>query len=415
MEAVPLIVNLDGGLLVSHPVLESVAALLGDKPELLLLVPVWLLRGRAHLTKQLSTRVSLNASLLPYHGQFWEWLKKERGRRSAIYMITSVDESNARALAEHLGVFDGFVPNYRQADQAEDARFGHESGIFDQVFDYAGSSRADLGAWSHCRNGIVIDASESVRRRAAATGRDMLVFAGESAGFHTYARALRLQQWPKNLLIFVPLITSHQLQNLRSVGAALLAAAAFSLCASSVYVVNDLADLAADRKHPTKRQRAFASGRLSLSAGAALWALTLGAAAALSIALPSSFRWVLCAYLILTCLYSVWLKRIVLIDVFVLAALYTSRLVAGSAAYSIELSYWLLSFSMFLFLSLGYCKRAVELLKMRSNRQHATPGDARLSCIGRRTSNHVRRCQWICLRAGSAALYTEQRRFDSVS
>ena len=351
---VPLIVLLDDSLLVSNPLSESVAALIGERPAMLLVIPVWLLKGCAHLKQQLSSRGSLNASLLPYHEEFWEWLKKERCRRTSIYMVTSAGESDARAIAEHLGVFDGFVPNYKHAGQSKTGTFSHRSGIFDEVFDYAGSSFVRSEMWSKKRS--------------------MFVFTRKSAGPQTYASALRLNQWPKNLLIFVPLITSHQLHNLQSVGSALLATAVFSLCASSVYVLNDLADLASDRKHLIKRHRAFASGRLSLSTGPVLLILALSAAAALSLFLTPSFRLVLCGYLVLTWIYSVWLKRVVLIDVFVLAALYTSRLVAGSSAYGIELSNWLLSFSMFLFLSLGYCKRAAELLKMRGNSQHTTPG-----------------------------------------
>ena len=334
---VPLIVGLDGGLLLTRPLHESIAALLSVNPAFLFLIPVWLMKGFSHIKQQLATRVSLDASVLPYNQEFWQWLKEERRNRTTIYMVTSATESDARAIAGHLGLFDGFVANYRHADSIKNKRLSHESGIFDRVFDYAGNS----------------EVPELLQVRVSETGRDLTKFAVKRPGWRTYAHAMRVHQWPKNLLVFVPLITSHQLLNPRLLGSAVLAAVAFSLCASCVYVINDLTDLKADRTHSTKRHRAFASGKLALPLASTVRPFAVRVGMPVDFFLPPLFRWVLCAYLMLTCLYSVWLKKIVLIDVFVLAGLYTSRLIAGSAAYGVELSNWLLSFSMFLFLKSG--------------------------------------------------------------
>ena len=187
-------------------------------------------------------------------------------------------------------------------------------------------------------------------------------------------QALRLHQWAKNLLIFVPLITSHQITKQSMFLSALVAWISFSFCASAVYVLNDLLDLTVDRSHPVKRNRPFASGALSVNTGKWIAAVALCAAASVAMWLPPMFRLVLLGYFLITFSYSMWLKRVVLLDVFVLAGLYTLRLIAGKTAYHVELSTWLLSFSMFLFLSLGFAKRTSELLHLRSSQGEAAPG-----------------------------------------
>jgi len=174
-------------------------------------------------------------------------------------------------------------------------------------------------------------------------------------------RALRPHQWAKNVLVFVPLAGAHRLgegERLRSVA---LAFAAFSLTASAVYVLNDLADLASDRLHPRKRSRPFASGALAPGVGKALVPALLAGAVAVALSLPHLFGLVLLGYWLATLAYSWGLKRRPVLDVLLLASLYTARLYAGGAASGVPVSEWLATFSMFLFLSLAFLKRAVEL------------------------------------------------------
>jgi 4-hydroxybenzoate polyprenyltransferase len=176
------------------------------------------------------------------------------------------------------------------------------------------------------------------------------------------ARALRLHQWAKNLLVLVPLLTSHRLVDGPSATAALFAFIAFCLTASAVYLGNDLIDLEDDRRHPTKRLRPLASGELSVAmAWGLIPALLVGAASVALLTLPWQFGAILAAYVAANFLYSFALKRIALVDVFVLAGLYTLRILAGAAAIGVPVSHWLLALSLFAFLSLACAKRFVEV------------------------------------------------------
>jgi 4-hydroxybenzoate polyprenyltransferase len=190
------------------------------------------------------------------------------------------------------------------------------------------------------------------------------VFNGRPQGLKSYVRALRLHHWLKNLLVFVPLLTAHRFSEPAMLARNFLAFLSFGLCASSVYLINDMVDLPADRRHPWKRHRPFAAGELSLFLGIASIPLLLGSSLLVSLMLPRPFLGMLVIYYLLTLGYSFTLKRIVLLDVIVLAGLYTMRIMAGSASIAIWPSPWLLAFSTFLFVSLALVKRYAELLTM---------------------------------------------------
>jgi 4-hydroxybenzoate polyprenyltransferase len=178
-------------------------------------------------------------------------------------------------------------------------------------------------------------------------------------------RALRPHQWVKNALIVVPLLAAHGSRDAHSVMAVVLAAVAFCACASSVYILNDLLDLEADRAHQRKRKRPFASGDLSIAAGLALFPVLLALGVVISLLLPVKFQLVFAGYYALTCAYSFGLKGRAIVDAMALAGLYTIRVIAGAAAASVPLSFWLLLFSVFLFLSLAFVKRYAELDALR--------------------------------------------------
>jgi len=188
-------------------------------------------------------------------------------------------------------------------------------------------------------------------------------------------RALRPHQWAKNALIFAPLLAAHQARSLHQLSAVLMATVAFCLCASSVYILNDLLDLEADRAHPRKSRRPFASGALSIKTGLVLGPLLLLGGVVLAAFLPGKFQLVFATYYVLTCAYSFDLKGRVIVDTLSLAALYTLRIIAGAAAADVPLSFWMLLFSIFLFLSLAFVKRYAELDSLRRR--------ARLRAAGR--------------------------------
>lgn len=362
---VPLCVDLDGTLIYSDVSWESVARLLKRQPSALLQVPFWCLGGRAGVKRRLADRVSLDAARLPYHSAFVAYLRDEKARGRRIFLATASDLQLANTVSAHLGFFDGVLAsdgktNLRGAAKAEAlvARFG------EQGFDYAGDSAPDLKVWPHAREALLVNATRPVARQARTLPRLGKEFPGPAdRRLHALFRALRPHQWAKNLIVLVPLLTSHQIFHPAMLVAGMKAFVAFCLCASATYLVNDLCDLDADRSHAVKHRRPLASGELPVAWGLALAPVLL--LAGLGFAAWASWPClaVLLFYSGATLAYSWRLKEIAIIDVFVLAGLYTLRLIAGHFATHIEFSAWLLAFSMFIFLSLALVKRHQELLR----------------------------------------------------
>lgn len=366
----PLCVDLDGTLCKSNLLWESFLSLARRNPWMLLLTPFWLTKGRAHVKRQLARHADVDTSLLPYRQDLLHYLKKEKASGRTLYLATASDASLAEKVAGHLGLFSGVLASNgsvnlkgRVKARALADKFG-EGG-----YAYVGDSASDLPVWNSARQAILVNVPPSLLQRAI---NELPV----SEEFRTVRnplwrpllRALRPYQWAKNLLLFVPLVTAHLFTDTASFRHSLQAFIAFGLAASSVYLVNDLLDLEADRKHPSKALRPFASGDLPLLWGILLAPVLAVVALALAHAIGLPFLLALIAYLALTLAYSYLLKQLLVLDVITLAALYTIRIVAGAAALQIELSHWLLVFSVFFFMSLAMVKRHVELSEMRKNR-----------------------------------------------
>lgn len=370
----PLAVDLDGTLVLSDTLHESILALLRGNPLLLFVMPFWLLGGKARFKREIARRLVPDPASLPYNEPLLAWLREQRPGRKLI-LASAADAGIVNAVADHLQLFDEVLASDGERNVAGEAksqalvqRFG-EGG-----FDYAGNSRVDIEVWRHARASIVVNASASTRHQAQALGNVAQEFPSRPGGIRGWARALRLHQWVKNLLVFVPLLSAHLWFDQTAATNTLIAFIAFSLCASSVYLLNDLMDLPSDREHPRKRHRPFASGLLPLAGGVALIPFLLIAAFALSLLLPERFSLVLAGYFALTLAYTFVLKRIEIVDVVVLACLYTARIIAGAVAIPVAASFWLLAFTMFLFLSLALVKRYAELVLMRDRRQSAAAG-----------------------------------------
>jgi len=363
---VALCVDLDGTLIHSDLLLESFLLLIKDNPLYLLLVPFWLLGGKAKLKREIASRVKLDGSALPYTKPLVAWLQAQKAAGRKLWLCTASDESLARAVADHLGFFDGVLASNGQTNLSGSnkaaalvAKFGEKG------FDYCGNEQVDMRVWPHARGAIVVNASESLAAEAARVTQVLGKYPFKPAGLKVVLKALRVHQWAKNALIFVPVAAAHQLGDVAVIGQALMAFVAFSLCASSVYLLNDMLDLAADRQHHSKCHRPFAAGTLSLLFGLLAAPLLLVVAVLISLCLPAKFLLVLTAYYVVTLAYSFSLKRMVMIDVLTLAGLYTVRIVAGAAATAIPLSFWLLMFAIFIFLSLAIVKRYAELHQMK--------------------------------------------------
>lgn len=357
---VPLCIDLDGTLVRTDVLVEAALGLLRRNPFYVFAFVGWILRGRAHLKHQIARRSDLEVSALPYDRRVLDWL---RGERRPHVLCSASDLRFASAVAAHVGGFDEIIASdglHNLKGHAKAAalcdRFGERG------FDYAGDAHADLAVWRRARRAILVSASAATERAAQRGGNVVHTFARVGGGASAWLRALRLHQWLKSLLIFLPLLAAHRAFDLAALSNAALGFLAFGFCASGVYVLNDLLDLDADRLHPRKRRRPFAAGELPLAQGLAAAPLLTLAGFAIALWLSSAFAAVLLGYYVLTLAYSLRLKRLVMLDVVTLAALYTVRIVAGGVATATPLSFWLLAFSMFLFLSLALLKRYTELV-----------------------------------------------------
>jgi len=365
---IPLCVDLDGTLIKTDMLWESLVRLLKKNPFAAIAILLWWAQGRAYLKKQLAARVAVSAAALPRNENFLAWLRAEKKSGRKIILATASDLKMAQPVADHFGLFDEVLASDGKTNLRSENKLRVLTEKFgDRGFDYAGNSSADFAVWRGVREAIIVNAPTSVEKTAAASAKVGKVFAPDSTFTRAFIRSLRLHQWVKNLIIFVPALAGHKLDDTALLLRAVLAFAAFSFCASGVYLINDLVDLDADRQHPTKKNRPFAAGDLPLQAGLVCAPMFLVAGILLAAQLSWPFVGVTIFYVALTTLYSCWLKRIILLDVFLLAALYTLRLVAGSVATGIVNSTWLLMFSMAIFLSLALVKRYVELADPTQN------------------------------------------------
>ncbi|HSU29618.1 MAG TPA: UbiA family prenyltransferase [Bryobacteraceae bacterium] len=371
---VPLCVDLDGTLIRTDLLWESLLLLVRQNFWALFLLPLWALRGKAILKHEIARRVQLDVASLPYNGELLEWIFEQRQLGRSTLLVTASNEKLAREVSDYLGCFDEVLASTEEVNlkgRAKQAalteRFGRKQ------FDYAGNSRADVSVWRQSQKAIVVNASAKTAIAAQKVSPVARIFPRPGFSLRTWLRAARVHQWVKNLLVFVPLFTSHRFAELQSVQATAVLFCAFSLCASVIYVMNDLLDLTSDRNHATKSKRPFASGALSIPQGIALGIGMFGASVVLALFLPMQSRIVLGFYLVLTSLYSIRLKQKLILDVLTLAALYTLRIVAGAVSTGTKLSHWLVAFSLFFFLSLGICKRSSELMNLlKANRTGAS-------------------------------------------
>ena len=362
LESQPLVVDLDGTLVHTDMLHETSLRVLRDSPWHLLRLPIWLPQGKAVVKQNLASRGRFDPQHLPYNEPLLAWLREQKAAGRKLVLCTASDTVVAQAVARHLGIFDEVMASDGAANLGGKvkaaslvARYGEHG------FDYVGNSATDLLVWRHARRAIVVNASTALALKASGICEVEKVFPRLPAGLKSWARVLRVHQWLKNLLLFVPVLAAHEFHNTGLWTALALAFVSFSFCASAVYIFNDLLDLESDRAHPRKRSRPFAAGTVPVWMGLILSVVLLAASYGLAISVGGNFLPWLGCYFVLTCAYSWTLKRLMLVDCLALAMLYTVRIVAGAAAAGLALSFWLLAFAVFLFLSLAFVKRYAEL------------------------------------------------------
>jgi 4-hydroxybenzoate polyprenyltransferase/phosphoserine phosphatase len=357
-----LVVDLDGTLVNSDMLVENLFLFLRHHPLRLFSLLFWLMRGKAHFKRRLADAVLPNVESLPYNRSLLTWLQRQHEAGFKLVLATASDKRIAQTVADHVGIFEEVLAtesqnlsSYRKRDVLV-GRFG-ENG-----YAYVGNSSADLPVWRSAAAIHVANPERGVLSAASKLGEIGQVFDERPSYVRTVTKALRIHQWAKNTLIFVPLLASHRVLEWPLLWNGLVAFIAFGACASSVYLLNDLLDLPDDRQHPTKRNRPLAAGTLPILHALFFIPILLMGALALALwQLPVLFGMLLGGYYLLTLAYSLWLKRVVMLDVVALAMLYTIRVVAGAAAMELVATFWILAFCMFIFLSLAFVKRYTEL------------------------------------------------------
>ncbi|HEX7157683.1 MAG TPA: UbiA family prenyltransferase [Edaphobacter sp.] len=375
-----LCVDLDGTLVKSDTLVDSTLALARHRPALILRLPGWLFEGKAALKRHIADAVQLDVAHLPYNRELLQFLEQERSTGRDIYLATASDAATAQRVADHLGIFTAVLASDGVVNLAGHNKLAAFREQFGENFCYIGNAMPDLPLLECCHEPMVANPTAGLTSALRRSGVvPVRTFREQEPLAKAWLRAIRLHQWAKNVLIFLPLLLAHAWSRGPMTGA-VLAFFSFGLCASATYIINDLLDLEADRQHPRKRRRPFASGDLSAISGIAVIGLFLLTSLALAIALPHLVRLVapdqplshpydfvmwLGVYAVSTLAYSLRFKRSMLVDVIVLSGLYTIRLIAGSAASDVPISPWLGGFSIFFFLSLAFAKRFAELESLR--------------------------------------------------
>jgi len=359
----PFVVDLDGTLLKSDLLFESLMSLIRNKPLQCLKPLHWLWRGKTYLKDRLAQSTDINIGTLPFDADVLRMIEEQRKAGRKVVLATASHHTLATRIAEHLKIFDDVLGSTLEHNlSGTNKRDALVTLYGEKGFDYIGNSLDDLPIWRSARRAYIVNPPAGVERATRHLDNVVQVVRSRVTYFRSLYKALRIHQWMKNVLIFVPLLAAHQMANPLLLGRGMLAFTLFGLCASSVYLLNDLLDLSDDRKHPTKRHRPFASGSLSIQSGLVVLPLLLSASfIGAWLWLPHPFIAVLACYYVLTLVYSLALKRLMALDVIALALLYTLRIIAGGAAFGLELTGWMLAFSMFMFLSLALVKRYAEL------------------------------------------------------
>ncbi|KFE36309.1 UbiA family prenyltransferase [Thioclava atlantica] len=357
-----LIVDLDGTLLRSNMLFESFWSAFGRDWRTPFFSAAALLGGRAALKRHLATAAEVDATTLPYDQSVVAFIEEWRQAGGRAALVTASDQGFAEAIAAHLGIFDEVHGsdgklNLKGENKGRflEERFGTKG------FAYMGDAPADLPVWKRAARAVTVNANGGLRRGAEGVCDEVEHLTTGKRAIRPYLKALRPHQWLKNTLVFLPMLAGHQF-DAATVLASVLAFICFSLVASSVYVLNDLLDLGADRAHPRKRRRPFASGDIPLGYGTWLAGTLILLGVLTAAMIGREFLFVMAGYYLLTTAYSLHLKRRIVLDICVLAGLYTIRIIAGGVATGIPLSVWLLAFSVFFFLSLAAVKRQAELI-----------------------------------------------------
>lgn len=372
------VVDLDGTLVATDTLWESVFRLLRQRPASAFQMPAWLAAGKARFKARIAEETVPDAAKLPYRAEVLRRLQLRREAGSEIVLATASHEKVARSVASHLGLFDRVLASDSTTNLSGKAKLAAIEEIAEgRPFDYVGNASTDVPIWARSRTAIAVAPSRSALDGLRGLGKEAEIWVPRAKTRRPALSATRPHQWAKNTLVFVPLALAHDFSDATSLARVFVAFLTFCAVASATYLLNDILDIEADRAHPEKRRRPIASGDLSILRASQLAGLLLIGGFSLSaIALPADSTAMLAIYFALTSAYSLWLKERLFLDVMLLAGLYTQRVLAGGVAAPVDVSTWLLAFSLFFFLGLAFIKRYVELIQLDPQANNPLAGRA---------------------------------------
>jgi 4-hydroxybenzoate polyprenyltransferase len=370
----PLVIDLDGTLTPTDTLVESVLRLLKQSPVNLFVLFFWWLKGRVAFKEFVAANSNFSAESLPLNEPLLAYLRKEKATGRRLILATASHKTIADKVSRHLGIFDDVIATDGGLNLKGINKFKAIRQVVGENFVYAGDSSTDIPIWTSAKAAILVNTSNSTTQLVHAATPIEADFPRNSRQLRTWAKALRIHQWVKNLLIFVPLLTAFSFLDPEKLVATLVAFFAFSFVASATYLVNDLWDLDADRTHLRKSFRPIANSVISIRDALLASCIFLVVGLGLALVVSQQFFLMLLLYLFVTSCYSWALKQYVLIDVIALSLLYTLRILAGSVAIKEMTSTWLLAFSVFVFLSLALVKRCSELVSLEKSGEEATSG-----------------------------------------
>ncbi len=374
---IALFVDLDGTLITGDTLHQSVILLIKRYPLKIFSLFCWITKGRAFLKYKVAQLIIPEPSLLQYKKDVIGYINKEKNNGRDVYLLSAANKKIAESVAGYLGIFKKVYGSTAKINLLGKEKLKRIRNIVgNNQFEYMGDSKNDIPIWSATSSGAAIDPNRGLKKRIRKFDNiKMINTMKKKAIFKSIIKEIRIHQWAKNLLLFLPIIMAHQFTETKIVISVFWAFISFSFCASAMYVLNDLLDIETDIAHPSKQHRPLASGEMSIKLGVFLIiGLIIISFSIVVSTLSTSFLIILIIYIMLTTAYSFILKQIMLIDVIVLGGLYTLRIGAGSVASGVGVSSWLLVFSMFFFLSLAFMKRYADLILMRENNKGKIAG-----------------------------------------
>ena len=364
----PIVVDLDGTLIKTDLLHEGILNLIRKNFIFIFLIPVWILKGRFYLKSEIFKRVKIKFDSLPYHEDLIEYLKEQKLNGRKIVLATASLKEQALDINTYLNnLFSDVYGSDNGVNLKSKKKRDFLVDLYgEKQFDYIGNSKSDIPIFDKCDRAIAVNASKSVISKVKKTHSDIKIFKSANK-LKQFIKAIRVYQWVKNSLVMVPVITSQNWGNFERVEISIITIICFSLIASGGYLLNDLMDVESDRRHHRKKNRPIASGNISVITALIAMFFMIATGFSVSLLYDISTFLTLLLYFVLSTAYSFALKRIVLIDLFILAMLYTLRIIAGGIATHISLSFWLLGFSVFVFFSLAVMKRSAEIIAKGEN------------------------------------------------